>query len=178
MRKALAIAVAVVAAATLFSLGTAYAEEPDRPKDKKDRPEVVAIAIGLLNEADGDKAIVDFRAAKGDERTGGNLRFYSREHGYYNGAVRRLTVEDGIVKAAGGGGLWRPDGTRTRVRFTAEFSVESKLVAIKVQGREGYEYTMEGKLDPGFIRAGAPPEREKEQQRPDRPKAREPRAAR
>jgi len=167
MRKTLAVLGALIAAVAVF--GTVYAAEPDRPEKTKDRPDVVAVAFGVLKEASGEQAVVDFKAGKNGENARGNLRFYSRDDGYYNGAVRRFAVEDGIIKATGGGGLIKPDGTRIPVRFVAEFQVETKRASIKVTGREGFEYTLEGVLDPGFIRVWTPDDKDDSKERPARP---------
>jgi hypothetical protein len=155
----MAVLGALVLAAAV--LGTAYAAEPDRPEKRKDRPDVVAVALGVLKEPGGDQAVVDFRAAKNGDNVRGNLRFYSKDDGYYNGAVRRFAVQDGVIKAAGAGGLLKPDGTRVPVRFEAEFHVVAKKVSIKVTGKGGFEYTLEGTFDPGFIKILNPQDRER-----------------
>ena len=155
MRKLLIVFSLLAAAVTIAPIAAAYAAP------KREHPDVVAVALGTLNESEGDQAVVDFRAGKTGDDAKGNLRFYSEEHGYYNGAVKRLSIENGVIKAAGGGGLVKPDGTRFPVRFEAEFHASSKRVSIKVQGREGYQYTLDGVLDPGFIKIGNPEQTER-----------------
>jgi len=116
----------------------------------------VAIAIGQLVEADGESATVDLRATRHDGQTFGALRFYAPDHGYYNGAVRHFTVESGRIIATGGGVLVEPDGHRRLVRFTATIPLDGKAVSIAVQGFQGFAYTLEGDLKPGFVQAGEP----------------------
>ena len=178
MRAFLAVLLAVGAIAAIAGIGTAYAGGLDGSgkRAERERPSLVAIAIGALKEADGGHSIVDLRAAlrEGDAR--GNLRFYCPEMGYYNGGVRTLSVENGIIKATGAGPLHRPDGQRVPVHYEAEINQGTKHVTIRVQGREGVHYSMEGVLEPGFVKAGAPPapateknkEKNKEERRPSR----------
>jgi hypothetical protein len=107
----------------------------------------VAIAIGQLNEADGGTATVDLRAGIRGGKTGGALRFFSDEHGYYNGGVKTLTIEDGKFTVTGGGGLFLPDGTRKQVRYSAVFSMDSGQAEITVKAKDGFQYTMSGVVD-------------------------------
>ncbi|MBI2939802.1 MAG: hypothetical protein HYY04_05130 [Chloroflexi bacterium] len=157
MRRTPGILIALGAVLALLTVGTATAAGTPPRKAEADSPTTVAIAIGQLEEQDGDSATLDLRAATRDGKTGGTLRFYSPTEGYYNGGVRTLAVENGAIKASGGGGLIRPDGTRLLVRYTAEISADGQQVKILVRGRKGLEYTLAGRLDPGFVWAGAPP---------------------
>jgi len=125
-----------------------------RVRPHRPQPEVVAIAMGTVNEDDGSSSWLSMRAGSAGDRVGGNLRFYCREAGFYNGVVRPLTVEGGAIHAEGSGGLWRPDNTRIAVRFTLDVSPDGRTT-LSVVGR-GYEYSMSGVLD-GFIYAGSPP---------------------
>jgi len=125
------------------------------PGDAPATPTLVAVAIGQLQEESGESFTVDLHAAIRDGVPGGALRFYGDEVGYYNGGVRTLSVEDGVIHVTGGGGLFKPDGTRAAVRYSAEFSLDGSHAAITVQGRD-YTYTMEGTLD-GFVHVFTPP---------------------
>ena len=116
----------------------------------------VAIAIGQLNEADGGVATVDLRAAIRDGKTRGALRFFSDEHGYYNGGVKTLAIADGKFTVTGGGGLFLPDGTRKQVRYSAVFSTDSGQAEITVKGKDGFQYTMSGTVD-GLVTVKTPP---------------------
>ncbi len=116
----------------------------------------VAIAIGQFNEADGGTATIDLRAATRNGKTRGALRFFSDEHGYYNGGVKTLTVEDGKFTVTGGGGLFLPDGTRKQVRYSAVFSTDSGQAEITVKGKDGFQYTMSGTVD-GLVTVKTPP---------------------
>ena len=126
----------------------------DRGRPQRPQLEVVAIAMGTVHEDDGSQSWLSLRAGSAGDRVAGNLRFYCREAGFYNGAVRSLTVAGGAIHAEGGGGLMRPDGTRVAVRFTLDVSPDGRTT-LSIVGR-GYEYSMSGVLD-GFIYAGAPP---------------------
>lgn len=117
-------------------------------------PSLVAVAIGQLEEEDGEYSTVDLRASIRDDKAVGALRFYSEEYGYYNGGVRTLVVEDGLIKVTGGGGLFQPDGTRAAVRYEAEFALDGSHASIHVTGRD-LDYTMEGSLD-GFVHLWEP----------------------
>jgi hypothetical protein len=119
------------------------------------RPTLVGAAIGQLNEAGGDSATVDLRAAIRDGTAGGALRFFSDEYGYYNGGVRTFVVEAGTIKVTGGGGLFQPDGTRVQVRYDAQFALDGSHAIIHVAGRN-IDYTLEGTLD-GFVHVWEPP---------------------
>ena len=70
---------------------------------------LVAIAIGQVVEEGGETATIDLHGSIRDGRAGGNFRFYSEEYGYYNGGVKTLKVEDGVITATGGGGLFPPE---------------------------------------------------------------------
>jgi len=118
------------------------------------KPSLVAIAIGQLNEPSGESFTVDLHAAIKNGTPGGALRLFGDEVGYYNGGVRTLSVDGGVIHITGGGGLFRPDGTRVAVRYSAEFSLDGSHAAITVEGRN-YKYTMEGTLD-GFVHVFTP----------------------
>lgn len=166
--RAVVLGVGVMALAlgalSIAGAGTASAEEPEaRPRLERLRQlrshvEQVAIAIGGVAESSGDTATIDLRAAKGAERAGGTLRFWDEEHGYYNGVVRTLSIEGGVIRASGAGPLWTGAGERVPVRFELTIVEATDHVTIVVEGREdaGYRYTIEGTLD-GLIFAGAPP---------------------
>ena len=158
MRKVLGIVFAAGAVIGLLGLRTAYAAGPGEAgkRGEREKPSSVAVAIGTLNEAGGDYAFIDFRGAQRNGGAGGNLRFYAPDEGYYNGGVRTLSVQDGVVKATGAGPLVKPDGGRVRVRYEAEFNQRTKQVTIKVEGKGGVKYTIQGRLDPGLIKTGSP----------------------
>jgi hypothetical protein len=135
--------------------GALAADEGDAAGRPVVRPSQVAVAIGQLEEGYGESATVDLRAAIRDGQAGGALRFYSEEYGYYNGAVRTLVVEDGVIKVTGGGGLFPPEGGRLQVRYEAEFSLDGSSASIHVHGI-GIDYTMSGAFD-GFVTIWEPP---------------------
>lgn len=137
-----------LALAVALTVGTTSAQTVTPPAAKA---KSVAIAIGQLVEDDGERATVDLRGASDGARVGGTLRFYSADHGYYNGAVRTLSVENGTIKATGAGGLLKPDGTRAAVKYTASISPD-KRVEIAVTGRNDFAYTLAGRLDPGLVK--------------------------
>lgn len=113
---------------------------------------LLAVAIGQLEEDDGESATVDLRA---NNRTpGGNFRFYSEEYGYYNGGVRRFNCDDGEITAVGGGVLVQPDGTRVVITYEANFDTDGGSASVTVKGR-GVNYTLEGELD-GLAWCGDP----------------------
>ncbi|MDO8616918.1 MAG: hypothetical protein Q7T33_14500 [Dehalococcoidia bacterium] len=116
----------------------------------------VAIAIGQLQEDDGEEATIDLRASTRDGKAGGNFRFFSEEHGYYNGGVRVLSVRDGVIRVAGGGGLFPPEGGRIQVRYEATFSTVDNHAEITVTGPGGYQYTMSGTVA-GLVTVQAAP---------------------
>jgi hypothetical protein len=116
----------------------------------------VAIAIGQLQEDDGEEATVDLRASTRDGKAGGNFRFFSEEYGYYNGGVRMLSVRDGVIRVAGGGGLFPPEGGRIQVRYEATFSTVDNHAEITVTGPDGYQYTMSGTVA-GLVTVQAAP---------------------
>jgi hypothetical protein len=116
---------------------------------------LVAIAIGQVVEEGGETATIDLHASIRDGRAGGNFRFYSEEYGYYNGGVKTLKVEDGVITATGGGGLFPPEGGRVQVRYTAVISMEDNHVVVTVKGKN-LQYSIEGTLEDGFTFAGDP----------------------
>jgi hypothetical protein len=142
--------------AGLLATGPSGAEAQERP-DGRPRPELVAVAIGQLNPAEGRTAWLSLQAGKVGDRARGNFRYYSPGAGYYNGNVRLLTVENGAIHAEGAGGLHRPDGTRVRVRFTVDISADGSQTTVSIKGAD-YEYSKSGALD-GHVHAGAPPAR-------------------
>jgi hypothetical protein len=107
----------------------------------------VAIAVGQLEEDGGEYATVDLHAGNRNGKIGGALRFFSEEYGYYNGAVRTVKVENGVIHVTGAGGLFPPGGGRVQVRFDATFSTQDKHGEIKVTRANGTTYTMSGTLD-------------------------------
>ena len=143
-------ALAALVALLAFS-GTSSAQETS-PAAASGR---VAIAIGQLSESDGETATVDLRARSRGLRPRGSFRFFSEEYGYYNGGVRSLRCEDGVITAKGAGKLTAPDGTRTNVVYEAVFDGNHDSAVITVKGKGGLNYTMEGTLD-GLIRCGSP----------------------
>ena len=165
--KTIGITAAAVVIAALLATGIvsisvggqgAGAQEGDAAASALDAPRVlpslVGVAIGQLEEADGEEATVDLRATIRDGKPGGALRFYSEEYGYYNGGVRSFTVEDGVIHVSGAGGLTQPDGTRVAVRYDATFASDGTS-SIHVRGRD-LDYTMEGTLD-GLVHVWEPP---------------------
>jgi hypothetical protein len=153
----IAVVTAVVALAA-FSSGSSAApgDGTSQARPRLPAASLVAITIGQVAEEDGETATVDLHASVRNGRAMGNLRFYSEEYGYYNGGVRTLKYEDGVITATGGGGLFLPDGTRVQVRYTATISVDDEHVEIAVKGKDGLAYTIEGSLEDGFIWAGDP----------------------
>ena len=127
---------------------------PSASPQPKVTPTLVAIVIGQLKEPAGESFTVDLHAAIKNGTPDGALHFFGDAVGYYNGGVRTLSVDGGVIKATGGGGLFRPDGTRIAVRYSAEFSTDGSHAKITVQGRD-YQYTMEGRLD-GFVHVFTP----------------------
>lgn len=157
--SALAVAgVAAVVALAAFSGGSSAAPGDGASQARPPLPaaSLVAITIGQVVEEEGETATVDLHASIRNGKAMGNLRFYSEEYGYYNGGVRTLKFEDGVITATGGGGLFLPDGTRVQVRYTATISVDDEHVEIAVKGKDGLEYTIEDSLEDGFIWAGDP----------------------
>ena len=128
----------------------------DRAANQQQGELVGAIAMGQLRQADGGTATIDLHAGTRDGNAIGNLRFYSPTYGYYNGAVRSLTIVSGAIHATGGGLLHEPNGEHERVQFTADISTDGQRVTIAVQEQNGETYAMSGRLDPGFVRSGSP----------------------
>jgi hypothetical protein len=154
---ALSIAlITAVLAIAAFRGGSSAAPDDDSGLVRRPRASLVAITIGQLSEDGGEAATVDLHASVRDGRAGGSLRFYSEEYGYYNGGVRTVRFEDGVITAAGGGGLFLPDGTRVQVRYTATISVADETVGIEVKGKDGLQYTIAGEIEDGFVWAGDP----------------------
>ncbi len=157
MRRILGILVVLgVAASTLTAASVSAAGPATQPKRENGSTAVAAIAIGQLKEDDGDVVTLDLRAGKRDDAVRGNLRFYCPMMGYYNGGVRTLEVKDGMIKVTGGGALIQPDGTRKQVHYQAEINSVNKNVNIKVHGKGGFNYTMEGTLDRGLVKTFTP----------------------
>ena len=128
--------------------GTAFAQRLPRPQN---RAVSGVIAIGQLTEADGTIQTIDLRAGERNNQQGGNLRFYCPKMGYYNGAVRTVSLQTGSANLSGGGILTKPDGTRERVQFTMTVDQASKHVTVNVVDKSGQTYTMDGNLNPGFV---------------------------
>jgi hypothetical protein len=150
-------ALALVAlGAGLLAAGPSDAEAQERPQARP-RPELVAVAIGQLNPAEGRTAWLSLQAGMSGDQARGNFRYYSPSAGYYNGNVRMLTVQGGAIHAEGAGGLRRPDGTRMRVRFTVDISADGAQTVVAIAGRD-YDYSKSGSLD-GFVFAGPPADR-------------------
>jgi hypothetical protein len=157
-----AAAVLIAVAAILAFSGTSSAQEdtPGTSESARVAPHdpnaLLAIAIGVLNEDGEDEyATVDLRATKRFGKPGGAFRFYSEEHGYYNGGVRGFNCDDGVITAHGGGGLVQPDGTRIGVVYEAVFDTADGSATVTVKGKDGFEYTMEGVVD-GLVWCGNP----------------------
>ena len=151
---AAAIIVGLSAFAAIAAFGDSASAAPSQAR--RVPPSLVAVAIGQLTEDDGETGVIDLRAAIRDGKASGNFRFFSEEYGYYNGGVRTLSVENGVISVSGGGGLFPPEaGKRVQVRYTATFAIDSGATEITVTGKDGATYTMEGTLD-GLIRAGTP----------------------
>lgn len=104
----------------------------------------IAVAFGRLEGA--EDAVIDFRAADGPERSGGHLRFWSEDDGFYNGVSRNVEINGQNVHAEGAGPLTKPDGTRVRVRFTLDLNGDTDQVTVKVTG-EGIDYTLTGTVE-------------------------------
>lgn len=155
------VVVLAASAAVLAFNGTSSAQEDPPASGESSRlaPDpngLLAITIGVLNEDGEDEwATVDLRATKRFGHSGGNFRFYSEEHGYYNGGVRGFNCDDGVITAQGGGGLVQPDGTRIGVVYEAAFDTTDGSATVTVKGKDGYEYTMEGVVD-GLVWCGNP----------------------
>lgn len=150
---AAAVAVVFASGVLIIDVGTsgeqATAAEPNQvgvERNVRVAPSLVAVAIGQLDEGDGDHSTVDLLASIRDGEAGGSFRFFCEEAGYYNGGVRTLSVSDGVINVTGAGGLYRPDGTRIGVQYDAQFSIETGEARIHVTGRD-YEYTMTGVVD-------------------------------
>ncbi|HLH73848.1 MAG TPA: hypothetical protein VKX96_11250 [Chloroflexota bacterium] len=128
--------------------GTALAQRLPR---NQTQPLGGVIAIGELTEPDGTIQTVDLRAGERNNQQGGNLRFYCPKMGYYNGAVRSVSIRNGTANLSGGGALTKPDGSRERVTFTMTVTLADKHVTVNVQDKDGQTYTMDGNLNPGFV---------------------------
>lgn len=136
--------------------GASAADPADDSSDPaaSTQPRMLAVAIGQLSEDGGETATVDLRAGDKDGKERGNLRFFSEDDGYYNGGVRDVSCEGGVITARGGGGLVQPDGTRVRVAYEATFDKATGEATIHVRGRD-IDYTMQGEVD-GLIWCGDP----------------------
>jgi hypothetical protein len=120
-----------------------------------------AIAIGTLEEEGEDGVnIVDLHAVDIGPRDRGSFRFFSEEYGYYNGGVREVSCEDGVITAKGAGGFTQPDGTHMAVLYEASFDTNTGDAVITVTGKDDFSYTLEGTVD-GLMYCGnlrdAPP---------------------
>ena len=114
------------------------------------------VAIGQFVGGDGPVSTLDLRASTRLGRTLGTLRFFCPMFGYYNGVVRTLTVENGVISVAGGGGLVKPDGTRHLVRFSATIVAATRAVTLTIEGANGLRYHRSGTLEPGLVRLAPP----------------------
>ncbi len=132
-------------------------ERPNKPP--RDPNALLAVAIGTIAHDDDTGATIDLRAHESAKKEGGAFRFYCDEMGYYNGGVRDVTWEDGVVTATGAGGLWQPDGTRVQVQYTFRVDTETDTAEVAITG-EGVDYSLSGALDGlswAGTRADAPP---------------------
>jgi hypothetical protein len=158
------------AAVAMPSLASAQAPEAPsaapsaeaRPKSPRERLErlrerarnaEVAVAFGRL--AGDEAAVIDFRGAEGPARSGGHLRFWTEDDGFYNGVARKVEINGQVVHAEGAGPLTRPDGSRVRVRFTLDLDGATNRLTITVTG-EGVDYTLAGTVE-GRVFVGVPP---------------------
>lgn len=159
-----AVLIAAAVAAVAFN-GTTSADEGDmnsaqaqvtRPAPDPDA--LVAVAIGnVLN--DTTDPTLDLRAHDANGEQGGAFRFFCEKMGYYNGAVKTLDVEDGVITATGAGGMWKIDGTHVKVEFVLTVDTDAGTADVTITG-PGVDYEASGDLD-GFswagTRADAPP---------------------
>jgi hypothetical protein len=126
--------------------GAASAQESTPPADRPLKS--TAIAIGVVEEEGEDGLnLVDLHGVEFGRRDGGNLRFFSEEYGYYNGAVRELSCLEGVITAKGSGGLTLPDGSHKFVVFEATFDTSSNAAEVTVKAKDEYTYTIEGTLE-------------------------------
>ena len=119
--RALAAVVAGLAVLTVM-IGTGAPAHAAPEQAVHARPHTIAIAMGAIQEPSGGHTWLSLQAGTGTDGTRGGFRYYCEEAGYYNGAVRPLTVTEGAIHAEGAGGLRRPDGTRMRVQFTLDIA--------------------------------------------------------
>jgi hypothetical protein len=154
MWRIMGVLLAVGAAAVIIGSGSVAAEGPTPSPTVATG--TAAVAMGQLRQGYGASATIDLVAGIKDGRVAGNLRFYSPTYGYYNGAVRSLTISSGAIHATGAGPLIEPNGEHQFVQFTADVSADGQRVTITVQERSGESYTLSGRLDPGFVRTGTP----------------------
>lgn len=120
----------------------------------RDRPKPAAGAVAFGRLVGDEPAVIDFRGAQGAERSGGHLRFWTADDGFYNGVSRTVTITGKNVHAEGAGPLVKPDGTRVRVRFTLDLNGETNRISITVKG-EGVDYTLDGTVE-GRVFVGTP----------------------
>lgn len=162
-----AVLAAITAIVAFNGTSSAQTDEPvsdhqstDRPhKPPKDPDALLAVAIGTIPHDDYSQATIDLRAHESAEKEGGAFRFYCDEMGYYNGGVKDVGWEDGVITATGAGGLWQPDGVRVQVQYTFTVDTETNDAEVTITG-DGVDYQAQGQLD-GFSWAGtrsdAPP---------------------
>jgi hypothetical protein len=168
---ALALSGITLATAAVAMPSLASAQAPDappaapvadaRPQTPRERLErlrerarnaEVAVAFGRL--AGEEEAVIDFRGAEGPARSGGHLRFWTEDDGFYNGVARVVSIEGQTVHAEGAGPLTRPDGSRVRVRFTLDLDAATNRMTITVTG-DGIDYTLAGTVE-GRVFVGKP----------------------
>ena len=165
MKKALAISAGLAAVAlaafgafAAFGDGTTASAQSSGSGAAAPSGSFVAVAIGQLHEDDGEEATVDLHASSKDGTVNGAFRFYSEEYGYYNGGVKTLTFENGVIHVTSGGGLFLPDGRRVQVRYDATFSTTDNHAVVTVTRPNGTTYTMSGEID-GLVTVQAAPVR-------------------
>lgn len=125
---------------------TAAARAKGRLEGLRERVRNAEIAVAFGRIVGNEAAVIDFRAAEGTERSGGRLRFWTEDDGFYNGVTRSVEINGKNVHAEGAGPLTKPDGTRVRVRFSLDLNGETNRVTVTVTG-EGVNYTLAGTVE-------------------------------
>lgn len=80
---------------------------------------------------------------------------WSEDDGFYNGGSRKVEINGQRVHAEGAGPLVKPDGTRTRVRFTLDLDGATHAVTVHITG-QGIDYRVAGTVE-GRVYVGPPP---------------------